>query len=34
VKKPRERTNADQLEEIAFLNAMGLPARVLRLIER
>jgi hypothetical protein len=34
VKKPRERTSDDQLEEIAFLNSLGLPARVLRLIER
>lgn len=34
VKKPRERVSADQHEEIEFLRSIGVPARVLRLIER
>lgn len=34
VKKPRERLHPDQREEIEFLNSIGIPARVLRLIER
>ena len=34
VKRPNERVSPDQVEEIAFLNALGVPARVLRLIER
>lgn len=34
VKKPRERVSPDQHEEIAFLRSIGVPARVLRLIER
>jgi hypothetical protein len=34
VKKPRERISADQHEEIAFLRGIGVPARVLRLMER
>lgn len=34
VKKPRERISSDQHEEIAFLRSIGIPARVLRLIER
>lgn len=33
VKKPRERISKDQHEEIAFLRSIGVPARVLRLIE-
>lgn len=33
VKKPRERISNDQHEEIAFLRSIGVPARVLRLIE-
>ncbi len=34
VKKPKERISPDQHEEIAFLRSIGVPARVLRLIER
>lgn len=34
VKKPKERISNDQHEEIAFLRSIGVPARVLRLIER
>lgn len=34
VKRPRERVSPDQHEEIAFLRSIGVPARVLRLIER
>jgi hypothetical protein len=34
VKKPREHISRDQHEEIAFLRSIGVPARVLRLIER
>ena len=34
VKKPREQISRDQHEEIAFLRSIGVPARVLRLIER
>lgn len=34
VKKPGEHISRDQHEEIAFLRAIGVPARVLRLIER
>lgn len=34
VKKPEENISADQIEEIDFLNRIGLHARVLRLIER
>jgi hypothetical protein len=34
VKKPGETISPDQREEIAFLNSIGVPARVLRLIER
>lgn len=34
VKKPGERISPDQHEEIAFLRSIGIPARVLRLIER
>jgi hypothetical protein len=34
VKKPHERISLDQHEEIAFLRSIGVPARVLRLIER
>ncbi|MFC6637371.1 VRR-NUC domain-containing protein [Sulfitobacter sediminilitoris] len=34
VKRPRERVNQDQKDEIAFLVSIGVPARVLRLIER
>lgn len=34
VKKPQERLSHDQHEEIAFLRSIGVPARVLRLIER
>lgn len=34
VKKPHERVRPDQWEEIDFLNAIGIPARVLRLVER
>ena len=34
VKKPQERISPDQHEEIAFLRSIGVPARVLRLIER
>ena len=33
VKKPEEQVSRVQIEEIAFLNALGLHARVLRLIE-
>lgn len=33
VKKPRERISNDQHDEIAFLRSIGVPARVLRLIE-
>lgn len=33
VKKPSERISHDQHEEIAFLRSVGVPARVLRLIE-
>jgi hypothetical protein len=33
VKKPKERISPDQNEEIAFLRSIGVPARVLRLIE-
>jgi hypothetical protein len=34
VKKPKERISADQHEEIEFLRSIGIPARILRLIER
>jgi hypothetical protein len=34
VKKPQERISPDQHEEIAFLRSIGVPSRVLRLIER
>jgi hypothetical protein len=34
VKKPIERISNDQHDEIAFLRSIGVPARVLRLIER
>ena len=34
VKKPRERVRPDQWEEIDYLMSIGIPARVLRLIER
>ncbi len=34
VKKPKESVIKDQLAEIAFLNGLGLPTRVLRLVER
>jgi hypothetical protein len=34
VKKPHERVRPDQKEEIAHLRSIGIPARVLRLIER
>jgi len=34
VKKPHERIRPDQKEEIAHLRSIGIPARVLRLIER
>jgi hypothetical protein len=34
VKKPGEHISRDQHEEIAFLRSIGVPARVLRLIER
>lgn len=34
VKKPGEPVSQDQKDEIALLNSYGLPARVLRLIER
>jgi len=34
VKKPGERISRDQHEEIEFLRSLGVPARVLRLIER
>lgn len=34
VKKPREHISRDQHEEIAFLRSIGVPARLLRLIER
>jgi hypothetical protein len=34
VKKPEEPVSRDQLDEIAFLQKLGLHARVLRLIER
>lgn len=34
VKRPRERISSDQQEELDFLISLGLPARVLRLIER
>ena len=34
VKKPEESVSRDQLDEISFLQALGLHARVLRLIER
>ena len=34
VKKPFEEVSADQKEEIEFLRSIGVPARVLRLIER
>ena len=34
VKKPEEELSQDQKEEIAFLQSLGLHARVLRLIER
>jgi len=34
VKKPKERISKDQHEEIEFLRSIGVPARVLRLIER
>ncbi len=34
VKKPEESVSAVQMAEIAFLNQMGLHARVLRLVER
>jgi hypothetical protein len=34
VKKPKERISADQHEEIEFLRFIGIPARILRLIER
>ncbi len=34
VKKPKEPVSSDQKEEIALLNAMGLHARVMRLVEK
>jgi len=34
VKRPRERVRPDQWEEIDHLKSIGIPARVLRLIER
>ena len=34
VKKPKERVSKDQQDEIAFMQSLGLKARVLRLIER
>ena len=34
VKKPEEPVSTVQLQEIAFLNQLGLHARVLRLVER
>jgi len=34
VKKPGEAISRDQHEEVAFLRSIGVPARVLRLIER
>lgn len=34
VKKPLEHISVDQIEEIDFLREIGVPARVLRLIER
>ena len=34
VKKPHERISEDQHDEIAFLRSLGVPARVLRLVER
>ena len=34
VKKPEESVSRDQREEIAFLQTLGLDARVLRLVER
>jgi hypothetical protein len=34
VKKPRERISIDQHEEISFLRLLGVPARIIRLIER
>jgi hypothetical protein len=34
VKKPEEPVSPVQMAEIAFLNQMGLHARVLRLVER
>lgn len=34
VKKPYERISEDQHDEIAFLRSLGIPARVLRLVER
>lgn len=34
VKKPNEQISRDQREEIAFLRLIGVPARLLRLIER
>lgn len=33
VKKPEEEVSSEQLDEIAFLNGLGLHARVLRLVE-
>jgi hypothetical protein len=33
VKKPEEPVSSEQLDEIAFLNSLGLHARVLRLVE-
>ena len=33
VKKPQEQISPDQHEEIAFLRSIGVPARLLRLIE-
>ena len=34
VKKPEERVSTEQRDEIAFLKALGLHARILRLVER
>jgi hypothetical protein len=34
VKKPHERISEDQHDESAFLRSLGIPARVLRLVER
>lgn len=34
VKKPQESVSIDQMEEMTFLRSLGIPARLLRLIER